>query len=203
MTKFFMLLIVYACLALGGCGESGDLNRVKGDFSENLQADEEAVLCFLNSYFAGLYCAVLGDSEQEFSPEDFESVNAYIVAKDQIRIRECYRQAFGGIRESCVESIDIEEMTAAGDRFEASVYVKHRITCGDENQSTFGYSYFVELQKTEEGYVVKELDSDDICIQNVKDAIRLNDAKITEFEKVDQYFEDIVEGIYGLDESAF
>ena len=60
-------------------------------------SEQEEVYDFLKSYFLDLFDTVKGDSEKDFTSEDFSSVKGYIIAKQLVNKRQVYKKLLGGI----------------------------------------------------------------------------------------------------------
>lgn len=135
-------------------------------------SEQEEVYDFLKSYFLDLFDTVKGDSEKDFTSEDFSSVKGYIIAKQLVNKRQVYKKLLGGIEKVRLNEVILEDVSSGGDTMEAMAYVKYSFTYPDEQEEcSVGALYRVTLSKIDGSYCVLDLDNDDIETKMAKEAI--------------------------------
>lgn len=173
----------------------GSIVNAAGINSENSNVELEQVI---NDYFERFYSALLMDSTENFSKDEFSSINGYIIAQNVISTRETYKKLLGGICSVHLDEVVVDDLTEKNDVLEAMVYVKYTYAYDDaseENQCTTGDLLKVTISNNNE-YIVQDIDSTSVEVQMVKDSIN-NTMTVSArnsydcYDAVDNYFEEI------------
>lgn len=162
----------------------------------------QEVQTVLEQYFDKLYATMLEESNADYSPNDFASINGYIVAKELVASRYTYHTLLGGIHEVDMKEVTIEELSNQDDHLEAAVYVTCAFSYGDNGETSLGENgetsmgnlYRVTLEKSGEQYKVTDLDCDSITILMAKESILKGKAEGNDadaYRRTDAYFQQI------------
>lgn len=169
----------------------------------NAELPQEDVQVFLNNYFNELYQTLLEDSVNDFNSDDFNSINGYIIAKHLVATREMYKELMNGICNVNIREVTLEDLIEKAPGLEAMVYVKYEYAYDDgspENQDVVGNLFRVSLAISENSYIVTDLDTTDIDIQQVKDSLVVAKTRNLEsnFDAVDSYYKQIEKNTQSL-----
>lgn len=179
-------------------------------YAENMSdiPQQETIQNVLEEYFDILLNTLLEDSSNDFTSEDFASINGYIVAKNLVATRECDKILLDGINMVNLKEVVIDDLTEKSDGVEAMTYVSYEYSWGsgtEENTSSVGTLYRVTLEKTGEAYTVSDLDNvDNVEIQMVKDAINISAYSVENiYQQADAYFDTLRQNAIDLSETTF
>lgn len=179
-------------------------------YAENMSdiPQQETIQNVLEEYFDVLLNTLLEDSSNDFSSEDFASINGYIVAKNLVATRECDKILLDGINMVNLKEVVIDDLTEKSDGVEAMTYVSYEYSWGsgtEEDTSSVGTIYRVTLEKTGDAYTVSDLDNvDDVEIQMVKDAINISAYSVDNiYQQADAYFDTLRQNAIDLSETTF
>lgn len=172
---------------------------------------KEEIQLVLDDFFLKLHETLLKDSTNDYTSEEFRSINGYIIAKSFVSTRESYIKLLNGICSVETKEILIEDLMETSSGLEAMVYVTYDYAYDDgtpENQSSVGGLYRVNLEFVDNHYKVIDLDTTDIEIQAIKDTLVVAKTRNLEnnFHAVDDYFSQAAkntDSMLELEESDF
>lgn len=177
--------------------------KYKNSANQNLadKKPKKQVQKILESYFEDFLSTILGNSDKDFSKEDFASTNGYIIAKNLVFKRESSRIRSEEIHTVGITDVDLEKLSRKGKRLNAEVYVKYKYAWGNgsDKQNSVGCLYYVTLRKKEGGYQVVDIDNKAIETRLAKSAIKNIRKTKEKYRKLDVYFGNLLKGVKDME----
>ncbi len=188
MKRWIKVMIVVALVM------SMQVNAVYAD--TNKSGIEECV----EDYVTQLVMMQEHNSKATADPEDYESIEGYIIAKAFVNKRDCYSYISAeGIHDLSIEDIEISKIDKIKDHYDVAVVVSYRYLFNGDVECKAACLYRVKVVRDGVGFRCADIYTrDDDNVYFVTDGLEYRG--IVEYddqlEYVDDYFDDLYEVMY-------
>ena len=162
------------------------------------------VIDCLQEYFEKLMQTLDYNSSQVYKPEDFASINGYIIAKNLEWDRDSYKYTFKeGIEKVKVYPIELKDFVKFEEYYEASVLVKYQYIFNSNEENEGVRLYRVTLVESNGQFAVIDLDTDDdYVVVDLKAGLQLAAKKVAvnEVDFVNSRIEEWYKALYSTPE---
>ena len=157
------------------------------------QIDRDIIQGVLEHYFTDFYNVLLDDT-RNFTHEDFDSTNGYIIGKELMSMRYEANVLYGGMANAKFEGVSIEDILAIEDGIEVMAYVEFSYSYGMDPDDIFeeGNLFRILMALEEDSYRVLDLDSNSDYSTMAKETLAVwNTSDIEKnYAAVDTYYEE-------------
>jgi len=166
--------------------------------------ESSMVIDCLQGYFEKLMQTLDYNSSQVYKPEDFASINGYIIAKILEWDRDSYKYTFEeGIENVKVYPIELKDFVKFEEYYEASVLVKYKYIFNSNEENEGVRLYRVTLTESNGQFTVIDLDTvDDYVVMDLKAGLQFTAKKeaVNEVDFVNSRIEEWYKALYSTPE---
>jgi len=153
-------------------------------------SDNEKIRDCIQTYINELVQTLDQDSERTYSPEEFASINGYIISKVFVWGRDSYKHCFeSGITDVIVNPIVMKEVIAYDSNYEVSVLLTYSCTFNSYEKSERACLYRCTIEEYQGDYKVVDIDTaDDYLVSDMKAGLLLKkqQGEVDEVKYVDE-----------------
>ena len=153
-------------------------------------SDNEKIRDCIQTYINELVQTLDQDSKRTYSPEEFASINGYIISKEFVWERDSYKHCFeSGITDVIANPIVMKEVIAYDSYYEVSVLVSYSLTFNSYEKSERACLYRCMVEEYQGDYKVVDIDTaDDYIVSGIKAGLLLQkqQGEVDEVKYVDE-----------------